>query len=136
MNRSYGHRVYYWLSEFTPWEMPRLHRLFNNLLFNIQRMPLTLAGWRTHSLKIVILHKARRDQNPYTVMTLQLDDCLTRRQHAVFSKVVVKKSLNLSRKKEMILTFLHFPRSADDILCQKKTEIIISDSVSDEDKQF
>ena len=51
MNQSKGHRLNYWLSEFTPWEMPRLHRLFNNLLLNIQRMPLTLAGWRTHSLK-------------------------------------------------------------------------------------
>ena len=61
MNQSKGHRLNYWLSEFTPWEMPRLHRLFNNLLLNIQRMPLTLAGWRTHSLKIVFLHKAKRD---------------------------------------------------------------------------
>ena len=41
------------------------------------------------------------------------------------------KSLNLSQEKEMILTFLHFPQTADDIRCQKKTEIIISDSVSD-----
>ena len=46
------------------------------------------------------------------------------------------KSLSLFQEKEMILTFLHFPQTADDILCQKKTEIIISDSVSDEDKQF